>query len=34
MLDTMSPCIDNFVSYVDKIAEAGDSFDAKEYLNH
>ena len=31
LIETMLPCIDNFVDYMDKFAETGESFDVKEY---
>ena len=30
MLDTMLPCLDDFIEHMDGIAESGDSFDVKE----
>ena len=33
MLETMLPCMDNYLDYIDGLAETGEVFDAKEYLS-
>jgi hypothetical protein len=30
MLDTMLPCMDDFIEHMDVIADSGDAFDVKE----